>query len=237
MNQLSLVDSQIADGQKLVLRLVHDGFDVTSACWLKAAEDNGWRLLIASTVVEERGLAPAYRAVQTTLQRFPGTTVSLGDVKVIAASNPITRDLLKIQRRCSGRARVRLGGGEIGGLTIEEAVIYPPPGETKPGLAAFEELKLRTDVEQTSWMDELLAPPSPQETRAVEQIVRELGISPDQAVYWVRQKREHETRAIPAGTVVNARVIAWEDDPNPLLLVEAPDGAKGVTFKNNTEPV
>jgi hypothetical protein len=91
-------------------------------------------------------------------------------------------------------------------------------------------------------VEQLVAPLSPQESRAVAQLVAS-GISPSQADYWVRKKREavQAKPPIPAETIVNARVAAWwgdkpEDDPNPLLLVEASDGAQGLTFKDNTEP-
>jgi hypothetical protein len=88
-------------------------------------------------------------------------------------------------------------------------------------------------------MEDVLAPLSAQESRAMEQIVAS-GASPVQAAYWVRKKREVGRPPIPAGTVVDAHVVAWwgdraEDDPNPLIEVVAPDGAHGFTFKDNTE--
>jgi hypothetical protein len=103
MDQISLVDRRIDDGQKLVLQLARDGFDVTAAFWLKPSEDNWWNLYIASRAVDENGPARAYRALQKSQQQPFGTTISLADVKLIAASNPITRDVRKIQKRYSGR--------------------------------------------------------------------------------------------------------------------------------------
>src|SRR5713226_7113031 len=126
MDQISLVDRRIDDGQRLVQRLVQDNFDVTVAFWLKTSEEDWWHLYIASKVVDERGPAEAYRALLASLQQLPGTTVSLTDVKLIGVSNPITTDVLKIQHRYSGRAPIRFGGGYFGGITVEEALIYPP---------------------------------------------------------------------------------------------------------------
>jgi hypothetical protein len=90
---------------------------------------------------------------------------------------------------------------------------------------------------------DVAAPLSPQEVHALGQIVAS-GISPEQADYWVRKKRELQTESqdIPAGTVVDAYVTAWwgdtpEEDPNPLLLVKSAGGAEGLTFLNNTEPL
>jgi hypothetical protein len=69
------------------------------------------------------------------------------------------------------------------------------------------------------------------------------GVDRDRAEYWARKKREAKCSRppIPAGTVVRTRVAAWwgenpEDDPNPLLEVEAEGGARGLVFKDETEP-
>jgi len=235
-----LVDRRGDDGQKLILQLARDGFDVTAAFWLRPSEDNWWHLYIASKVVDEHGPSAAYRALRISQQQLAGTTISLVDVKLIGASHPITRDVLKIQKRYSGRTPIRFGGALLGGLSVEEALIYPPPLRKKSGPVAWESRRLKTPVEQITQADEAL---SPQDHRALEQIVAS-GISPAQADYWVRKKRAEgrDRPPIPAGTVVKAQLAAWwgetpEDDPNPLLLVEAPDGARGLTFKDNTDPL
>ena len=243
MDQVSLVDRRIDDGQRLALELVRDKFDVTAAFWVKTSESGWWYLYIASRVVDKEGPASAYRRLQKTLGRLPGTTISLTDVKVIGASNPTTRDVLKLQKRYPERTPIPYHGAQLGGIGIDEAYIYPPPLKEKRSPFAWEKGRLKTAVEQTTRIDELLKPLSPQERRAMDQLVS-TGISPTQADYWIRKKRELECPrpAIPAGTVVKTQLAAWwgdrpEDDANPLLLVEAPDGAQGLTFQDNTEPV
>jgi hypothetical protein len=126
MDQVSLVDRRIDDGQRLIEQLLRDNFDVTVACWLKMSEEDWWHLYIASKVVDERGPAEAYRALQSSLQQLSGTTISLTDVKLIGASHPIARDVLKIQKRYSGGAPIPFGGAQFGGIIVEEALIYPP---------------------------------------------------------------------------------------------------------------
>jgi hypothetical protein len=243
MDQIALVDSRIADGQKLVLQLLHDGFEVTAAFWLKAPEDAWAHLFIASRVLDRLGPSEGYRALQASLQRLPGLSISLADIKLIGVANPITGAVRKLQHKAGGEGPIHFREGQIANLVVEEAYIYPLPSRRKPNSLPLGRRKLKTAVEQTSRMDQMLAPLSPQESRALEQIVAS-GISPAQADYWVRRKREEgrEKPSIPAGTVVNARVAAWwgenpEDDPNPLLLIEAPDGSQGLTFNDNTEPV
>jgi hypothetical protein len=104
-------------------------------------------------------------------------------------------------------------------------------------------VRLKTDVEQKFRDDEFLEPLTPRETGVLGQIVAS-GVAPVQAEYLVRKRREIDRHrpSIPAGTVVDAWITGWwgdepEDDPNPLLEVEADDGRLGLTFKDNTEPV
>jgi hypothetical protein len=243
MDQIALVDRKIADGQKLVLQLAHDGFDVTAAFWLKGPEDAWAHLFLASRAIDEVGPGEGYRAVQASLQRLPGLSISLTEVKVIGVANWLTGAVRKLQQQAGGQGPIHLRGGQLGNVAVEEAYIYPPLARQKRHLVSLGKRKLKTAVEQTSRMDEMLGPLSAQESRAMEQMVAS-GISPAQADYWVRKKREQERERppIPAGTVVNTQVVAWwgespEDDPNPLLRVEAADGSQGLTLKHNTEPV
>ena|SRR5438105_2671544 len=132
MDQIALVDRRIDDGQRLVQQLLRDNFDVTVAFWLKTSEEDWWHLYVATKVVDERGPLEAYRALQASLQQLPSTTVSLTDVKVIGTSSPITRDVLKIQNRYSGTAPFRFSGvTHFGGITVEDALIYPPLASRK----------------------------------------------------------------------------------------------------------
>jgi hypothetical protein len=69
------------------------------------------------------------------------------------------------------------------------------------------------------------------------------GVSPEDADRWVRKQHPQPPSRppIPAGTVVNAWVAAYwgdrpEDDPDPTLLVEAADGARGLVPRSQTEP-
>jgi hypothetical protein len=238
MDQISLVDNYIADGQKLIWQLVRDGFEVTAAFWLRAPEDNGWHLFIASRVRDQVGPGEGYRALQASLEHLPGIRISLADIKLIGVANAITGAVRKLQQKAGSHRPITIRSSQLSNLAVEEAYIYPPIPRHKRNGVALGKLRLKTAVERSSHKDELVAPLSPRENRAMDQIVAS-GISPAQADYWIRKKREEEIERehIPAGTVVKAQVVGFEDDPNPLLLVETADGAQGLTFKNNTEPV
>jgi hypothetical protein len=125
VDQIPLVERKIDDGHRLVHRLLDDGFDVTAAFWLNAGEDRWWHFYIASKIVDERGPVEAYRALQATLAQLPGISIALEGIKLIGASSPITRDALKIRKRHAGVELIRLSGTRLGGLNVEEAIIYP----------------------------------------------------------------------------------------------------------------
>lgn len=241
MDQIALVENQLDEGQRLIYQLVHDGFDIAAAFWLKTSEEARWFLYVASKVVDEEGPAPAYRAVYASLQRLKDPWMSLSEIKLIGVSNPMARDVLKLYRRHPGRMPTRYNGTQLGGVGIEEAYIYPQPLHEKKAQLSWERRRLKTPVKQKVGMDALLEPFDERDKKAFERLVAS-GLSPAQAEFWVRNRREHQPKpTIPAGTIVKAQVAAWwgenpEDDPNPLLLVEAPDGAQGLTFKDNTEP-
>jgi len=239
----TLVENQISDGQTLLTRLAGAGFDVTAACWVKTSEEGRWFLYIVSKAVDERGPAAAYREAYGVLQSMDSPWISMSEVKLISPQNPIAQDVLEIQRHHPGRTPTRTRRSQLGNVAIDEAYIYPPRIRQQHGPLALGKRKLKTAVEQLLRMEDMLAPPSPQESEAMELIVAS-GLSTAQADYWVRKRREEERKRppIPAGTEVNAEIVAWwgdtpDNDPNPLLRVEAANGAQGLTFKNNTEPV
>jgi hypothetical protein len=129
-----LVDNRIEDGQKLVAELVLAGFDVSVAFWVKTSEEGLWFLYIGSTSVEPSKVADAYRTLYACLSRIPDPWVSMSEVKLIQASNPIAKDALAARDRQPGRHPVRFQGKRLGNLSIEEAYIYPRVGgQMTPG--------------------------------------------------------------------------------------------------------
>ena len=130
MAQATLVSHQIDDGQKLVTQLAQDHFDVTAAGWVKTSEEGKWSLYIASKEVDDKGPAAAYRAVRTAIQHLPDLWVDPFDVKLIGPTDPIAVDLVKVQRGHRSRIPARFRGPFLGGVSVDEAFIYPalPPG-------------------------------------------------------------------------------------------------------------
>ncbi|HET6883670.1 MAG TPA: hypothetical protein VFI31_26185 [Pirellulales bacterium] len=124
MDQATLVEKHIDDGEKLLASLRSSGFDVTAAAWLKASEDGQWFFYIASAQVDRVGLAAAYRTVYLTIQQTQDLWVDPFEIKLIGPNNPIAKDILDILRRYPARIPTRYRGPRLGSIHIDEAYIY-----------------------------------------------------------------------------------------------------------------
>jgi hypothetical protein len=123
-----LVDESIEDGKSIVAELVRDGFDVTVAFWLKTGDEGLWFLYIGSTSVRAMSLADAYRVVYNVVRRIPNVRVSISDIKIVDADNPVAKHAVEIRDRHAARLSTRYKGKKLGDMDIEEAYIYPSTG-------------------------------------------------------------------------------------------------------------
>jgi hypothetical protein len=245
MDQALLVDRKIDDGRRLIWQLVADGEAVSAAFWVRTADVSLYHLYIVLPPVPGGKIGEAYGRVYASLSKIPGPELILLDIKPVGPDNSLAQGVLEIQRHYPGRIATWMRPGRLGGVDVEELYVYPVP---KPGRSdghpfGTMQVRLKSDVEQKFRDDEFLEPLTPQESAVLGQIVSS-GVSPAQAEYLVRKRREIDRRRspIPAGTVVKARIAAWwgdspNEDANPLLEVEAPGGAQGLTFKDSTEPI
>jgi hypothetical protein len=132
MGQAVLVDNQIDDGREVVERLASNGFDVTAAAWVKPSEDDRWFLYIASKEVDAKGLTAAFGALRVAMEGMNEPWLSVFEVKFIRTTDPITKDLLDIQRRHPGPFARRSRPPRLGDLATDEVYVYPPIADTGP---------------------------------------------------------------------------------------------------------
>lgn len=125
-----LVDNRIEEGRQLLAELTRSGFDVSVAFWAKMAEENLWLLYIGSTSVEPSRIGDAYRALYACLSKIPDPVLSLSEVQLLQANDPIAKDAIAARDRQPGRLPVRVQGKRLGNLLIEDAYIYPKRGGT-----------------------------------------------------------------------------------------------------------
>jgi hypothetical protein len=138
-----VVDFQVDAGRRIIAQLVRDAFDAKAVFWVKTAEEGIWFLYVATPLVEQKGLAEAYRVLQASMQKLPGIPLSLSDIKLVGADNPIAKDVLRILARYPGRVATRYGGKQLGSMTIDDAYIYPQPSNWQDSSSMAKEDVLR----------------------------------------------------------------------------------------------
>jgi hypothetical protein len=128
MDTTALVGIFFADGQKLVDQLPREGFEVTTAFWMKKAENGEWYFYIVSPNVDSERHLRDYGRLHTIIRAMPEPfSINPFEVKLIEPADPIAQDVLRIQQR-SPRARVlpgSLGVKRLGNASIEGAYLYP----------------------------------------------------------------------------------------------------------------
>lgn len=127
MDQATLVETQIQDGQRLLDRLTREGVAVTAACWVKESDSGDWYLYLATPLVGEDGATrAAYHQVNTVIRAMQteGVWIEL-EKKVIAPHDPIARDVVAYRDLRPTRTGMWFRGSRLGELAVEAAYIYP----------------------------------------------------------------------------------------------------------------
>ncbi len=137
MDQNAVVNEQTESGKRLIETLATAGFDVPIAFWAKPTDDGKWFLYLASSIVDEKGPAVAYRSVQEVLRRIPNLWIDLLEVKVIGLKDSLTQAALAVMKPtvADGPFAVRhtkpypgmtrFDGTVLGGVSIDGAYFYP----------------------------------------------------------------------------------------------------------------
>ena len=83
MDTVTLVETQIDDGQRLLDQLSDKDFVVKAACWVKPVEEDRWSLYLATPTVDEKGAAAAYRQVFGVLRSLGDAWITDSDIKLV----------------------------------------------------------------------------------------------------------------------------------------------------------
>lgn len=128
MDQGTLVELQLENGQRLIDRLREKGGAVKGAGWVKECDGGQWYLYLATPLVGEDGaVRPAYRKVNEVVQqlRRQGVDIDPLEIKLIALSDPVANAIAAVRDRFPAERPMWLRGQRLGELEIEEAFIYP----------------------------------------------------------------------------------------------------------------
>jgi hypothetical protein len=132
MGEVTLVDTYLKEGQRLVDRLNQEGVAVVAAAWVKETESGDWYLYLATPLVTERGgKLAAYHRVNQVIRALEeeGFAMEPDAKKVVGLHDPMVRDMMANRQSRPGGRPVLFRGARLGDLAIEEAYIYPPPAK------------------------------------------------------------------------------------------------------------
>src|SRR4051794_24186789 len=121
-----LVDEKLEDGLKVVAEMAKEGYPASVAFWLKAAPDESWRLYLSSPAIEPGKVGNAFVTLYHCIERLPNSSVALSDVKLLYDGERIVKEAAAARDKGPRRyLPVRLRGGTLGTLAVDEAYIYP----------------------------------------------------------------------------------------------------------------
>jgi hypothetical protein len=125
MDQASLVMDEIDAGQEFLEAFEHYA-PVRAAFWLKADEDSGWYLYVASDQFPNQNLDAAYSEVLRLGATIQNPNFDAFQVNLIRTDDPLAQAALDINRRITARVPTRIRGGRFGGSSVEGVYVYPP---------------------------------------------------------------------------------------------------------------
>lgn len=129
MDQGSLVVQQIEAAARF-LREFEKSTSVAVAFWLKDSEDGQWTFYVACDPVDKAHLDLAYREVLRIANELNDPYFEAFQVRLVGLREPMVQAALKFYKGHPPRIPLRIGGGNFGGVDVEEVyLIKGPTGE------------------------------------------------------------------------------------------------------------
>lgn len=124
MDKKTLVDNDIENGKKLLMKLDADSIPVNAAFWLLQSDSSQWKLVIASSIYDEKGPNVAYQKVLTALN-FTDIKIDLTNMSVVSSKDQLVTLLrTAISTPPSAIEGIRFSQNVINGIYMEDAYIY-----------------------------------------------------------------------------------------------------------------
>ena len=126
MDHGPLVIEEIDAGAELA-RQFHGYEPLKAVFWAKAANETLRYLYIASDRIDDSNFDAAYGEVLRLADKLRSPYLDPFRVKLINAETPLAKAVAEIQGRFPGHMATRLGERSFGGISVDDAYIYPNP--------------------------------------------------------------------------------------------------------------
>lgn len=124
MDQMPLVTEEI-DAGSLLVREFNKYAHVTVAFWLKESDDEFRYLFIASDEINDSNVGNGYVEILRLSQLIKSPFLDPFRVKLLNANDSLAIAAKKINERFPARLPTRIGGQLFGGISIDDAYVYP----------------------------------------------------------------------------------------------------------------
>ncbi len=129
----TLVDRKIAKGERFLKALDAAGLPVDAALWFYFEEAEEWRLIVATPIVDEKGMFADYRAFdEATGALDPPLEFDLGELRAASRKDPIIKALRGLGDRASYYVGRTFGGFYEGGVSFLGGYLYRAPQRRRP---------------------------------------------------------------------------------------------------------
>ncbi len=123
MAKKALLDADLKLGEKILDSLDAAKFPISVAIWILTEED-GWEFVIGTPIYETGGPSDAHRKLIAALRKDDPESMAFRDVRLMGDHNPFVGELRRLFGKTASVAGMRLGGHRIGGLWLEDGVVY-----------------------------------------------------------------------------------------------------------------
>lgn len=121
----TLTSDMIDAGRALIEKLTVQDLQLSAALWFYFAEQNNWKLILASQIVKAHGPRAMYKKVQSVIHADADelSNLELSDIAVVSPDEMIITQF-RPAIQIAGISGVRLSNNTINGRVIEDAYIY-----------------------------------------------------------------------------------------------------------------
>lgn len=123
MAKKALLDADVKLGEKILDSLDAAKFPISVAIWILTEED-GWQLVIGTPLYESGGPGEAYRKLIAALRKEDPESRDFDDVRLMGNRNPFIHELRRLFGKTASVYGMRLGGHRIGGIGLDDGVVY-----------------------------------------------------------------------------------------------------------------
>lgn len=115
------------EGRALLDRLILKEFEISAAVWAHDAENDRWKLHIASTYSDIHGTTAGFGEVYDALDETRPLWLDSMDITVVGAGSTAGKDAIPMYKGFPAEKPVRYYGPCLGGTVVDHAYLYRQP--------------------------------------------------------------------------------------------------------------